>query len=166
MRANATILCGVTIGRYALLVRVQLCSGRFSISPLSSEILHGGLAGLSLRQTPARACFSNPEFLNEVPTVSSSVSRSWNRLNHDRRIFVMNNSPVTIPFLDLNSQFESICNDIVDAVDRVLVSGQFVGGEWVELFEEQFARFVGSRYAISVSSGTAGPGTRVENGAN
>jgi dTDP-4-amino-4,6-dideoxygalactose transaminase len=67
----------------------------------------------------------------------------------------MNNSPVTIPFLDLNSQFESIRNDIVDAVDRVLVSGQFVGGEWVELFEEQFARFVGSRYAIGVGSGTA-----------
>jgi dTDP-4-amino-4,6-dideoxygalactose transaminase len=55
----------------------------------------------------------------------------------------------------LNSQFESIRNDIVDAVDRVLVSGQFVGGEWVELFEEQFARFVGSRYAIGVGSGTA-----------
>jgi dTDP-4-amino-4,6-dideoxygalactose transaminase len=67
----------------------------------------------------------------------------------------MNNSPVTIPFLDLNSQFESIRNDIVDVVDRVLVSGQFVGGEWVELFEEQFARFVGSRYAIGVGSGTA-----------
>jgi dTDP-4-amino-4,6-dideoxygalactose transaminase len=67
----------------------------------------------------------------------------------------MNNSPVTIPFLDLNSQFESIRNDIVDAVDRVLVSGQFVGGEWVELFEEQFARFVGIRYAIGVGSGTA-----------
>jgi dTDP-4-amino-4,6-dideoxygalactose transaminase len=67
----------------------------------------------------------------------------------------MNNSPVTIPFLDLNSQFESIRNDIVDAVDRVLVSGQFVGGEWVELFEEQFAWFVGSRYAIGVGSGTA-----------
>lgn len=67
----------------------------------------------------------------------------------------MNHSPVTIPFLDLKSQFESIRTEILDVIDRVLVSGQFVGGEWVERFEEQFARFVGSRYAIGVGSGTA-----------
>ena len=67
----------------------------------------------------------------------------------------MDNGPVTIPFLDLKPQFESIRKDIMDAVDRVLVSGQFVGGEWVERFEEQFSRFVGSRYAIGVGSGTA-----------
>ena len=62
----------------------------------------------------------------------------------------MNNNAVTIPFLDLTSQFESIRDEIMDAVDRVFVSGQFVGGEWVERFEEQFARFVGSKYAIGV----------------
>jgi dTDP-4-amino-4,6-dideoxygalactose transaminase len=60
-----------------------------------------------------------------------------------------------VPFLDLKTQFETIREDIMDAVDRVLVSGQFVGGEWVERFEEDFARFVRSRYAVGVSSGTA-----------
>jgi dTDP-4-amino-4,6-dideoxygalactose transaminase len=68
----------------------------------------------------------------------------------------VNSTPnVKIPFLDLNAQFASIRTDIMDAVDRVLVSGQFVGGEWVESFEERFAQFVGSRYAIGVASGTA-----------
>ena len=67
----------------------------------------------------------------------------------------MSNNAVKIPFLDLAAQFESIREEVMDAVDRVFVSGQFVGGEWVERFEEQFARFVGSRYAIGVGSGTA-----------
>lgn len=67
----------------------------------------------------------------------------------------MISNAVTVPFLDLTSQFESIREEIMDAVDRVFASGQFVGGEWVERFEEQFARFVGSRYAIGVGSGTA-----------
>jgi dTDP-4-amino-4,6-dideoxygalactose transaminase len=67
----------------------------------------------------------------------------------------MISNAVTIPFLDLTLQFESIREEIMDAVDRVFVSKQFVGGEWVERFEEQFARFVGSRYAIGVGSGTA-----------
>lgn len=63
--------------------------------------------------------------------------------------------PIRVPFLDLKAQFESIRQEIMDAVDRVFVSGHFVGGEWVEAFEEQFARFVGSKYAIGVGSGTA-----------
>jgi dTDP-4-amino-4,6-dideoxygalactose transaminase len=67
----------------------------------------------------------------------------------------MISNAVTVPFLDLTSQLESIREEIMDAVDRVFASGQFVGGEWVERFEEQFARFVGSRYAIGVGSGTA-----------
>lgn len=66
-----------------------------------------------------------------------------------------NGPPPKIPFLDLNAQFESIRKDIVDAIDRVLVSGRFIGGQFVEGFEEEFARFVRSRYAIGVSSGTA-----------
>jgi len=61
----------------------------------------------------------------------------------------MISNAVKIPFLDLTSQFESIREEIMDAVDRVFASGQFVGGEWVERFEEQFARFVGSRYALA-----------------
>src|SRR6478752_1351542 len=68
---------------------------------------------------------------------------------------LMISNAVTVPFLDLTSQFESIREEIMDAVDRVFASGQFVGGEWVERFEEQFARFVGSRYAIGVGSGTS-----------
>lgn len=67
----------------------------------------------------------------------------------------MISNAVTVPFLDLTSQLESIREEIMDAVDRVFASGQFVGGEWVERFEEQFARFVGSKYAIGVGSGTA-----------
>src|ERR1051326_3921874 len=67
----------------------------------------------------------------------------------------MISNAVTIPFLDLTSQFESIREEVMEAINQVLASGQFVGGEWVERFEEQFARFVGSRYAIGVGSGTA-----------
>lgn len=60
-----------------------------------------------------------------------------------------------VPFLDLKSQYASIRAEIKVAVDQVLDSGHFVGGEWVEKFEEEFARFLGVRYAIGVGSGTA-----------
>ena len=67
----------------------------------------------------------------------------------------MISNAVTVPFLDLTSQFESIREEIMNSVNRIFASKQFVGSEWIERFEEQFARFVGSRYAIGVGSGTA-----------
>jgi dTDP-4-amino-4,6-dideoxygalactose transaminase len=67
----------------------------------------------------------------------------------------MNSNSVTVPFLDLKPQLEFLREEVMEAINQVLASGQFVGGEWVERFEEQFARFVGSRYAIGVGSGTA-----------
>lgn len=62
---------------------------------------------------------------------------------------------VRVPFLDLRSQYDSIRDEIRDVVQDVFESAQFIGGAWVERFEEEFARFVGSRYAIGVGSGTA-----------
>lgn len=67
----------------------------------------------------------------------------------------MNTQAMKVPFIDLKTQFASIRNEIGDAVDRVLVSGQFVGGQWVEQFEDEFAHSVGAKYAVGVSSGTA-----------
>lgn len=60
-----------------------------------------------------------------------------------------------VPFVDLKAQFASIQTEIADSINSVLHSAQFIGGQWVERFEEQFARSVGARYAVGVSSGTA-----------
>jgi dTDP-4-amino-4,6-dideoxygalactose transaminase len=60
-----------------------------------------------------------------------------------------------IPFLDLKAQFLSINREVLDAIQAVLDSGHFVGGEWVEKFEEEFSALAGSRYTVAVGSGTA-----------
>jgi dTDP-4-amino-4,6-dideoxygalactose transaminase len=62
---------------------------------------------------------------------------------------------VKVPFVDLKAQLASIHEEIVESIDRVLRSAHFIGGTWVETFEEQFARSVGARFAVGVSSGTA-----------
>lgn len=62
---------------------------------------------------------------------------------------------VRVPFLDLRAQYRSIKEEIRAALDRVLESASFISGEWVETFEQEFARFVGARYAMGVSSGTS-----------
>jgi dTDP-4-amino-4,6-dideoxygalactose transaminase len=60
-----------------------------------------------------------------------------------------------VPFVDLKAQYASIKDEIREAIEHVLDSAHYVGGELVERFEEEFRRFVGAEYAVAVGSGTA-----------
>ena len=60
-----------------------------------------------------------------------------------------------IPFLDLKSQYTSIQNEIDQAVLETLRNGQYVLGPRVEAFENNFAAYCGTKYAIGVNSGAA-----------
>ncbi len=50
--------------------------------------------------------------------------------------------------------FPLIGDEEVNAVVRVLRSGRITRGEETRLFEEEFARYVGARYAVAVCNGT------------
>ena len=60
-----------------------------------------------------------------------------------------------VPFLDLKVQYESIKDEISAALQKVLDKTAFAGGPFVAQFEEEFASFCGTEYAVGVSSGTA-----------
>jgi dTDP-4-amino-4,6-dideoxygalactose transaminase len=58
-----------------------------------------------------------------------------------------------IPFVDLATQHATIRQEIDSAIQQVLSECNFVLGWQVEEFEQAFAEFVGSEYAIGVSNG-------------
>ena len=60
-----------------------------------------------------------------------------------------------VPFLDLKAQYLSIKDEIAVAIDEVLSTAHYVGGEIVARFESSFAAYVGVPYCVGVSSGTA-----------
>lgn len=60
-----------------------------------------------------------------------------------------------VPFLDLKAQYQTIREEVHDAINGVLETAHYVGGECVEQFEEEFATYVGARYAVALGSGTA-----------
>jgi dTDP-4-amino-4,6-dideoxygalactose transaminase len=59
-----------------------------------------------------------------------------------------------LPFLNLQAQYTSIREEIRAAVDAVFESQHFILGEEVAQFEQEFAEFVGCRYAVSCASGS------------
>ncbi|MCZ6503707.1 MAG: DegT/DnrJ/EryC1/StrS family aminotransferase [Gammaproteobacteria bacterium] len=60
-----------------------------------------------------------------------------------------------IPFMDIKAQVNALRPEIDVAIARVLESSQFVLGEEVAAFEEEFAAYCSGRYGIGVNSGTS-----------
>ncbi len=61
---------------------------------------------------------------------------------------------MTVPLLDLNRQHETLMPQMRQAFDEVTRTGQFILGEYVKQFEQQFAEYCGVKHALGVSSGT------------
>ncbi|SFA77369.1 dTDP-4-amino-4,6-dideoxygalactose transaminase [Rhizobium sp. NFR07] len=60
-----------------------------------------------------------------------------------------------IPLLDLKAQYASIKGEIDAAVLGVLASAQYVLGDEVARFEQEFADYCGVRHAVAVNTGTS-----------
>ena len=61
---------------------------------------------------------------------------------------------VTIPFVDLRAQYESIKDEIDRAVAEVIERSAFVGGPFVADFEKAFAGYCGVKHCVGVGNGT------------
>ncbi len=59
-----------------------------------------------------------------------------------------------IPFVDLKTQYRLIKEEIQTEINKVLQQSNFILGEQVALFEEEFANFCDSKYCVGVASGT------------
>lgn len=59
-----------------------------------------------------------------------------------------------IPFVDLRLQYESIQNEIDQAVKGVFANAQFIGGEPVKKFEHAFANQYQTKHCIGTGNGT------------
>jgi len=61
---------------------------------------------------------------------------------------------MTIPFIDLKSQYQALKPQIQERINRVLEHGQYIMGPEVGELEERLADYVGVKHCIAVSSGT------------
>ncbi len=61
---------------------------------------------------------------------------------------------VSVPLLDLKAQYQTIRNEVLQTVERILDSQYFILGPEVEALEREIGDYCGARYAIGVSSGT------------
>ena len=60
---------------------------------------------------------------------------------------------VGVPFVDLARSHNALRSALVGEFDRLIESGGFVNGPDVPAFEEEFAEYCGTRFAVGLSSG-------------
>jgi len=61
---------------------------------------------------------------------------------------------VSLPFIDLKSQYAALKTSIDARIQRVLDHGQYIMGPEVKELEEALAKYVGVKHCITVASGT------------
>lgn len=60
---------------------------------------------------------------------------------------------MNIPFLDLKSINQQYRSELIEACTRVIDSGWYIGGNELSQFEQSFAKYCGTKYAIGVANG-------------
>lgn len=62
---------------------------------------------------------------------------------------------MNVPFVDLKSQYQSIKEEVREAIENVCENASFVQGPQVEKFEKSFAKYLGVKRVSCVGSGTS-----------
>ena len=62
---------------------------------------------------------------------------------------------MSVPFLDLKTQFAAIKDEVMPEIERVFESCSYIGGSYVKNFEGEVEKYLNVSHAIGCSSGTA-----------
>ncbi|MBY9007051.1 MAG: DegT/DnrJ/EryC1/StrS family aminotransferase [Candidatus Lokiarchaeota archaeon] len=61
---------------------------------------------------------------------------------------------MNIRFNDLSKQWDVIKEEAKIKLDELFIKSDFIGGQAVKEFEDNFAKYIGTKYAVGVSNGT------------
>ena len=73
---------------------------------------------------------------------------------HDSAVTPGKATITPVPMLDLKRQYESIKNEIAEAIEPVLSSQHLIGGPELAAFERESAEYLGVRASVGCASGT------------
>ena len=59
-----------------------------------------------------------------------------------------------IPYVNLSKQYFKEKKGLLSVIDKVLRSGQYVGGDQVDKFEKNISSLLKAKYCIALNSGT------------
>ncbi len=144
--ANATIVCGVTIGEYAM-----IGAGATVKSDVPDYAV---FTGVPARLTGwACKCGVTLKF-NENYSTCSYCGSKYGLDKCGLTIINNDNGMKQIPMIDLNLEYKYMKKDIDSAIKKCLEHQHWILGNEVKELEEKVSGYIGVKHCIGVSSGT------------
>ena len=168
--ANATIVCGVTVGRYAFVgagavVTKNVPDFALMVGNPARQVgwmsRHGHRLGLPDENGIMRCPETGYRYdevepgvlrcldLDEEAPLPAELRVGRSRIGKSRRKRKMN-----VPLLDLKAQYAAIKGEVEAAIGEVLESQHFILGPKVEQCEKAIAAYSSCAYGVGVSSGS------------
>ena len=147
--ANCTIVCGVTIGRYALVGAGAVVTKNVPDHALvlgNPARLAGWMCECGEKLGQDMAC---PACKKQYPWPASDQA-SEQSPGHDS----VRPDAEKMAFVDLAAQQKQIYPQIMQGIQKVLAHGNYIMGPAVEELETRLARFAKVRHAVTCASGT------------
>jgi dTDP-4-amino-4,6-dideoxygalactose transaminase len=96
-----------------------------------------------------------PPFPRLEPASGDKIPPSVSKTMAPRRSAASGEAAVQqVPMLDLKRQYDSIREEVMEAVDRVFASQHLIGGPELEAFEQEMRTATGAPVALGCASGT------------
>ena len=180
--ANATVVCGTTIGRYAFIgagavvsrnvpdhaLMVAAPAGSASAASscptcrmartVPSFTAPNATPAITSRHTPASPLSPRPDFQPRHDGAPPQARhRPWapaRRQSKPQEEAIMLAPLQHIDFIDLKQQYRRLKPAIDERMQAVLNHGQYIMGPEVAELEKRLAEYVGVRHAIGISDGT------------
>lgn len=97
-------------------------------------------------------CF--PGVIKDIKMFSAGFCGNKVDFEFEIKMIVTGEGGGLIPLIDLKAQYESIKQEINEAIAMVVQSGNFILGDEVASLEKEIAAYTNTKYAIGVNSGT------------
>jgi len=177
--ANATIVCGVELGRYSFIAAGAVVTKDVPDYSLvrgvpARHVGWIGRHGIPLTKLDGNGIMVCPESDYRYKEVKPGVVRCldldesvplppekavgkvlYSDIKKENSHLVSNRKiHMQVPLLDLKAQYVTIKNEVLAAVSEVLELQRYIGGPKVAELEEKIAALSDCKYAVGVSSGT------------
>ncbi len=111
------------------------------------EDIEDSLILASAKATDALVLTRDKKLLKKYPDITISPDKFL-------EMYVNSNPNIEIKMLDLTKETFYMYSDIEKNIDEVIKKSNFILGDEVKQLEERIANYIGTKYAVGVSSGT------------